>query len=237
MHVVPTIPALGSILGVWAHPDDEAYLSAGLMTLARDHGSRVTVVTATLGERGTDDPDTWPPALLGAHRHRELARSLAALGVTDHRWLGYRDGRCADVDPDEGAGAIAAVIDEVRPDTIVTFGPDGMTGHPDHVAVSRWTTAAWGAAGQRPRLWYATVTPAFHERWGALNDEFGIWGDATPPVTDLGGLATELQLAGDVLDRKVTALRAHASQTKLLLDAVGCERFRDWWSTESFRAA
>ena len=52
---------LGTILGVWAHPDDEAYLSGGLMAMARDAGARVVCVTATRGELGTPDPRTWPP--------------------------------------------------------------------------------------------------------------------------------------------------------------------------------
>ena len=56
------ISALGTIMGIWAHPDDEAYLSSGLMAAARRRGDRVVVVTATAGEHGTDDPATWPPA-------------------------------------------------------------------------------------------------------------------------------------------------------------------------------
>src|SRR5688500_12111289 len=68
MNAVPTISALGTILGVWAHPDDEAYLTAGLMALARRQGNDVVVATATLGEHGTDDPAAWPPARLADRR-------------------------------------------------------------------------------------------------------------------------------------------------------------------------
>ena len=80
-------------------------------------------------------------------RRLELGASLAAVGVREHRFLGLRDGECA-VRARRAAGVarIAALIDEIRPDTIVTFGPDGMTGHPDHRAVSVWTTAC----GPRP---------------------------------------------------------------------------------------
>ena len=76
------VAELGTVLGVWAHPDDEAYLSAGLMALARDNGQRVVCVTATRGELGTPDPAAWPPDRLAAERTRELACSLAILGVT-----------------------------------------------------------------------------------------------------------------------------------------------------------
>ena len=86
---------LGTVLGIWAHPDDEAFLSAGLMAAARDAGNRVVCVTATLGERGTDDPSRWPPHRLGAVRGHELRASLAALDVTEHHLLGLTDGTCA----------------------------------------------------------------------------------------------------------------------------------------------
>ena len=75
-----TLPE-GPVLGVWAHPDDEAYLSAGLMATASEAGRRVVVATASWGERGTDDPRRWPPHRLAARRRGELARSLAAVGV------------------------------------------------------------------------------------------------------------------------------------------------------------
>ena len=70
---------IGVLLGVWAHPDDEAYLSAGLMATVRAAGGRVAVVTATRGEHGTSDPQAWPPQRLARIRERELAASLAAL--------------------------------------------------------------------------------------------------------------------------------------------------------------
>ena len=75
------VAELGTILGIWAHPDDEAYLSGGLMAMARDNGQRVVCVTATRGELGTPDPVAWPPDRLAAERTREMARCLAVLGV------------------------------------------------------------------------------------------------------------------------------------------------------------
>ena len=102
------VAGLGTVLGIWAHPDDEAYLSGGLMALASDLGSRVVCVTATRGELGTPDPETWPPQRLAAERSVELVRCLEVLGVSEHHWLGYRDGRCADVPvPDAPLGACA----------------------------------------------------------------------------------------------------------------------------------
>jgi LmbE family N-acetylglucosaminyl deacetylase len=235
---ITTVSELGTILGVWAHPDDEAYLTAGLMARARRNGQRVVVVTATPGELGTDDPSRWPPARLGARRRHEQAASLAALGVHEHRWLGWRDGGCALVPHAVGVGQVADVIDDVRPDTIVTFGPDGMTGHPDHRAISAWTTSAWAARAGSARLLYATVTPEFHARWDEVNDDLGIWSEQPRrPCTTRDELAVQLTLDGEELDQKVVALRAHASQTTGIVDRLGEATFRLWWEHESFVAA
>src|SRR4051794_11396635 len=150
-----------TVLGVWAHPDDEAYLSAGFLAAARAAGSRVVVATATRGEAGLADPEE------SAVRGDELAASLAAIGVTEHRWLHgpcpLRDGALADVPEHVGIAAVAAVVDDVRPDLVLTFGPDGLTGHDDHRAVSAWTTRA--VEGTGAELWYAAVTAEWLDRW------------------------------------------------------------------------
>src|SRR5438105_4312929 len=152
----------GTMLGVWAHPDDEAYLSAGLMAAAVRDGSRVVCVTATRGELGSWDEERWPTATMGSVREAELLRSLSILGVTDHRWLDYHDGGCAEVPFDEGVERVLAIVEEVQPRSVFTFGPDGMTGHADHKAVSAWTGAAFDlAAPQGARLYHATHIQAW----------------------------------------------------------------------------
>jgi LmbE family N-acetylglucosaminyl deacetylase len=226
------------VLGVWAHPDDEAFLSAGLMARARRSGRRVVVATATRGEHGTDDPGSWPPDRLGPIRESELAASLAAVGVTEHHWLGHGDGELAGQAPATGAAQVAELIELVRPQTIITFGPDGMTGHPDHRAVSGWVQRAWQLTGCRARLWYATLTPGFHDTWGCLNDEIGLWFTGSrPPVTSYDDLAALVECHGPLLEAKYAALRAHASQTDQLVELVGEQRFRRWWAEEAFVAA
>jgi LmbE family N-acetylglucosaminyl deacetylase len=230
----PVAEELGTVLGVWAHPDDEAYLSAGLMGVLRDAGHRVVVATATYGEAGTAEV-SLPPDELAAVREDEMRSSLAMVGVVEHRWLGYRDGACADADG--GVASVAQLIADIQPDTILTFGPEGMTGHSDHQAVSAWTTAAWQASGARARLLYATLTPGFHEEWGALNDRLGLWMYGNPPVTPDEELALYVVLTGADLDRKIGAVLAHVSQTTGLLTEVGAETFRRWWSAEAFVAA
>ena len=104
---VDDVRTLGTIVGVWAHPDDEAYLSAGLMAAAVDAGNRVVCVTATRGERGTSDARTWPPARLARVREAELEASLAAVGVREHHWLDYPDGACATVPAPTAIASVA----------------------------------------------------------------------------------------------------------------------------------
>lgn len=232
---VPHLPD-GPVLGVWAHPDDEAYLSAGLMATAVDAGRRVVVATATWGERGTDDPAQWPPDRLAELRAAELTASLNAVGVEDHRHLGHRDGECDAADT-AAVAAVRALIEEVGPAVVVTFGPDGMTGHPDHRAVSRWTTSAWEAAGRPGVLWYATVTPAFHARWGEVNERLGLWLADDRPCTPEDRLAHVVACTGRIGERKVAALDAHESQTAALRWLLTESAWRGWWSEECFVAA
>ncbi len=226
---------LGTLLGVWAHPDDEAYMTAGLMSMVRSAGHRVVVATATKGEAGTDDPRAWPPDRLARAREQETAMSLAALDVVEHRWLGHRDGTLRRVPPARGVDQVSRLIQEIEPDTIVTFGPDGMTGHTDPQTVSEWTTIAWIQAGRPGRLWYATVTPEFHRTWGEVNDEIGFWFEGSEPPSDPSSeLAYALHCQGELLDRKFAALTAHRTQTRGLIELLGPERYREWWSREYF---
>jgi LmbE family N-acetylglucosaminyl deacetylase len=228
------IATLGTVLGVWAHPDDEAYLSGGLMALARDAGSRVVCVTATRGEHGTGDPARWPPDRLAARRTTELDDCLRVLGVEEHHWLGYADGGCADVTVSEAVGRLCDLIDEIRPDTVVTFGPDGNTGHPDHRAVGRWTAAAVDrAAPAGTRLLQAAVTDDWAERWRPLNDRFDVFLPGFPVTRPEPALALHLELTGTILERKVRALATQATQTEALIAAMGAD-YPAWVADEAF---
>ncbi len=101
-----TVEGLGTILTIWAHPDDETYLAGGLMAVAVAGGQRVICVTATKGEEGKTGGMETPD--LGMTRDDELQGALKALGVTEHLYLGFRDGHCAEADGDE---RVADLID------------------------------------------------------------------------------------------------------------------------------
>ncbi len=226
---------LGTILGIWAHPDDEAYLSGGLMALARDRGSRVVCVTATRGELGTPDPQGWPPDRLAAARTVELARCLEILGVTEHHWLGYRDGTCAAAPAGPAVGRLCELIDQVRPDTVLTFGPHGNTGHPDHRTVSAWATAAFDrAAAPGARLLHTVVTGRWARRWKSVNERLGVFLDGCPEAAPDGPLAVDLILTPEQLDRKVRALRAQETQTAGLIELMGAGEYAAWVAEEAF---
>ena len=231
-----TDPAeLGTVLGVWAHPDDEAFLAAGVMAAARRAGHRVVCVTATLGERGTDDPQRWPPRRLAAVRRLELRASLAALDVTEHHLLGVEDGRCAAEPAAARVAQIAEIVRAVAPDTIIGFGPDGYTGHEDHQTVSAWARSAREVAAPQARLLYATSTDEFVRRWAPARDAAAIFlADGLPLATPTSALAARFDLDPPLVEAKLVALRAQASQTTGLIEAVGEQRVREWWSTEAF---
>jgi LmbE family N-acetylglucosaminyl deacetylase len=229
------------LVGVWAHPDDEAYLSAGLMGRVIDAGGEVTVVTATRGEKGTDDPALFDSDRFGAFREGELRTSLAEIGVDDVRFLGMRDGECDLVDDESAVRAIVDVLLVVRPEVVVTFGPDGMTNHPDHRAVSRWTTEAVRRVAEDVPgidLFYATKTKAYMDRFADLHAEIGVFDDfggRGGPSIPLACVDLETRLTDAEAERKRRALAGHASQTNGLVTLMGEETYRAWSRDEFFR--
>jgi len=229
---IDDIRELGTILSVWAHPDDEAYLCGGIMAMATAAGSRVVCVTATRGELGVTDAERWPPDRLPAIREAELADCLRVLGVTEHRWLGYPDGGCAAVDRGEGAGRIAELLREVRPDTVLTFAPDGQTGHPDHIAVHHWTADAVRETAIGALQVVANTQEWMDEFLAGMLELNVLMGD--PPATWTAPLSLDLHLSEEVLGRKLAALAAQASQTEALRAEVGDEFYRRLIGTERF---
>lgn len=231
------INQLGTILSIWAHPDDETYLAGGTMAIARANGQRVVCAAATPGDRGTSDPDRWPPARLARVRRWEAAASMAVLGVDEHHVDGFPDGGLVD-DHLDGQRWAGDLIDRSAADTILTFGPDGITFHPDHVAVHRWVTAAWRERGCRARLLYAARTVEQLERFGDIYESWNWYmtDDRLVGISD-EQLALHTRLAGSALDRKTVALAAMATQTGDLIAGLGADVFRTLIADEPFVAA
>jgi LmbE family N-acetylglucosaminyl deacetylase len=232
------VDGLGTILGVWAHPDDETYLSAGLMADAARRGSRVYCVTATRGEGGSMDEERWPPAAMGEVREKELLRSFEILGVTEHEFLGLPD---IDMDtplPESGAARVRELMADVRPNTVLTFGPDGMTGHVAHMSASRWATDAFrSSAPPGARLFYAAYTQEWADEFVPEMNKFDVFRPGTPPVVARAELAISFVLPPELLELKLRAIEEHVSQVEGMVEAFGEGFFRRAMAEESFRLA
>jgi glutamate/tyrosine decarboxylase-like PLP-dependent enzyme/LmbE family N-acetylglucosaminyl deacetylase len=140
------------LMAVLAHPDDESLGFGGTLAKYAAEGVETFLVTATRGERGryrgfaTDDARHPGAAGLATIREAELRAAARELGVHELSLLDYEDSQIDRADPHELIAAVAGHIRRVRPDVVVTFGPDGAYGHPDHIAISQAATGAAVAA-------------------------------------------------------------------------------------------
>jgi LmbE family N-acetylglucosaminyl deacetylase len=163
---------MGPLLAVFAHPDDETFGAAGVMAAAVERGLPVTVVSATRGEAGESAiPGLDDPERLGVVRERELREAMRQIGVSDVRLLGYRDSGMAGssfaehprafvrVPVETAAARLAAHIRSVRPHVIVTFGPEGLYGHPDHLHMHHAALRAVQLAADPASKGHATSEP------------------------------------------------------------------------------
>jgi LmbE family N-acetylglucosaminyl deacetylase len=132
------------LLAVLAHPDDESLGLGGTLARYASEGVQTYLVTATPGDRGRFFDDAARPSNeeVGRVRAAELHAAASVLGIGDVSLLGYGDGRLDQADPLEVASRIADTIRRARPQVVITFGPDGAYGHPDHIAISQYTCAA-----------------------------------------------------------------------------------------------
>jgi N-acetyl-1-D-myo-inositol-2-amino-2-deoxy-alpha-D-glucopyranoside deacetylase len=201
-------PDARRMLLVHAHPDDESIGTGATMARYAAEGAEVTLVTCTLGELGEVIPAelahlAWDSGGgLGQHRIGELAAACAALGVTDHRFLGgagrWRDsgmmgtpsndwpGCFWQADVDAAARALLAIITEVRPQVLVTYDANGFYGHPDHIQAHRVAWRAFELADGLVSKFYATAIPksVLADAMALLNDSAG---GSESGGTELGG--------------------------------------------------
>ena len=199
-----------TLLFSFAHPDDESFSGAGTAMKYAAAGARIVLSTATLGERGKcGDPAVCTPEELPVVRERELRAAASIIGFDELHLLGYRDRELADAPVEEMRLKLVTLIRRVRPTVVFTFDPHGFNLHPDHVAISRFTSDAIAAAAD-PR-WLPDAGPA-HVVSRLL------WTPLLPPwdVADQG--STDFASADFVIDvsayhdRRVDALRAHRTQ-------------------------
>jgi LmbE family N-acetylglucosaminyl deacetylase len=120
----------------------------GILAKYATEGVETYLITATRGERGWTGAATDNPGLvaLGQIREAELQAAAAILGLKEVIFLDYLDGDLDQADPLTITRQLVAHIRRIRPDVVITFDPKGIYGHPDHIAISQFTTAAMVSA-------------------------------------------------------------------------------------------
>jgi N-acetyl-1-D-myo-inositol-2-amino-2-deoxy-alpha-D-glucopyranoside deacetylase len=233
-----TLTTAPRLLLVHAHPDDESLWTGGTIARYAAAGAHVTVVTCTLGEQGEIIPAFLrllavdAADQLGGYRVGELRAACAALGVSDHRYLGgigrWRDSGMAGTpandhprafvrgDRAEQVDALAAILAEVRPQVVVTYGPDGGYGHPDHITAHRITMAACATVSDVDRVFQVVTSKQATEDGVAELSQMDGMPYRLPepgelPVTDDAEISTVVPIT-EALPAKLAAMRAHATQ-------------------------
>ena len=230
------IKKLGTILSIWAHPDDESFLAGGLLRAAVLNGQRVVCVTATKGEAGVQDETRWPPETLAETRALELQQALVLLGIHKNYWLEGKDGHCDEMPGQAMAEKLAKIIELENPDTIVTFGSDGWTGHPDHRAVSHWVTDGVRSSGHHIAIYHVTCSPEHYQKDLQKIDElFDVFFNTdTPPLTPLKECDIHFEMSPEILRTKLAAYKAMASQTEIMFTALGEDTLSKGLCCETF---
>lgn len=204
------------VLGIFPHPDDEAYAAGGLLAHCAAGGAAVEVLCATRGEHGADRSGVTPPGpVLAARRTRELEASCRALGIAPPTFLDLPDGELAGQRAAGGA-ALVRHLRRQRPHLVVTLGSDGVYGNLDHLAWTAIVAAALPQLAPAPRLLHAVFPRRlFAPLWRALRRRRGapLVAEIDPERLGVDAAAVELRLdIRAVRDRKLAAIAAHRSQ-------------------------
>jgi len=171
-------------MAILAHPDDESMCLGGTLARYAAEGISTHLVTATRGEKGwSGPPEEYPcPTALGAIRQAELLDAAHVLGLQSVDFLDYIDGELAQADVQQATARIVSLVRSIRPQVVLTFGPEGDYGHPDHIAISQLTAGALVCAADpvypgknRPphrvdKLYFMVNSPQLRE---VLTEQFG----------------------------------------------------------------
>ena len=239
-------PGAGTVLAIFAHPDDESLACGGTLARLADAGVRTVVMCASRGEAGSiSDPTLVPDGDLGRARERELRDAAAVLGVSEVIVMNHPDGDLRWDHVPQLHDEIVAAIRRCRPDAVITFAEDGLYWHLDHVGVHERTyTAVKSFGADAPPLYYVTiptgimreVVKAAHAKGGAAPDS-SFWG------IDPSAFGASARPASFVVDvrawasRKLAALRCHRTQmgSNNPIAWIDEDEARRWLGAEHFR--
>ena len=185
-----------AILCVFAHPDDEAFGCAATLARYAAQGIPVDLLCFTPGQHGERLEPLASPDDVGALRARELMASARVIGAREVQTLDYVDGHLSDVPARELAAVVAECIDRTKATAIITFGPLGVTRHPDHIAAHHAVLAAVRSLARSLAVFYFVPEAAI--------DELELEGPETAPTHRIP--------IGSFIDVKLTALACHSSQ-------------------------
>ncbi len=246
-----------TLLAVFAHPDDEAFGTGGTLAKYAAEGCDVYLVTATRGEAGQIAlPELATPANLPAVRERELRCACQTYGIYPPIFLDYLDGQLPIVHQGQAVGKLVTLIRQLRPQVIITFGPEGIYGHYDHLAVHRWAAAAYELAAdpdcfperdacqphQVSKLYYRVMPQEMLDAWNPEGRPAAVMMDGVP-FPFVGYPASEISTVidiGDHVEQKRQGILCHASQVgdasryATAPEEVLADR---WFRQETFRLA
>ncbi len=190
------------LLAIFAHPDDESFRPGGTMALLARLGVQVQVLTATRGQAGSrGQPPICSTDELPMVREDELHCACRALSLQEPILLDYLDGSLAETDPMLIVLDILRIIHEYNPQVLLTFGEDGISGHPDHVAIARYTRQAYLQADQVAALYTIAVPQSLASALG-MHQIHAVPDDSIMLCVDVSA----------VWDDKMSAIYCHRTQ-------------------------
>jgi LmbE family N-acetylglucosaminyl deacetylase len=232
---------------VLAHPDDESLGTGGTLAKYAAEGVETYLITATRGERGRygESGERPAPDVVGKTREAELRAAAKELGVREVEILGYPDGALDAVDPAVAQEVISGHLRRVRPHVVITFGPEGAYGHPDHIAISQLTTAATSRAADREfavsKLYYIAWSAATWAAYQAALKKLTSTVDGVErqviPAPEWG-ITTRIDTSA-VWPSVWRAVQCHQTQMNIYknLEALPAEHHRASWGVQEFYRA
>jgi len=237
---------------VLAHPDDESLGTGGVLAKCAAEGVATYLLTATRGERGRFGDGRESPEIVGRARAAELHAAARELGLREVTLLDYPDGALDKVDTAEAIEKISAHLRRVRPHVVITFGPEGAYGHPDHIAICQFTTAAIvcaadpgfasrasiGEPHRVSKLYYIAWSP---KKWTAYQAAlrklvFEVDGEERQAVPWPDWAITTVIDTSQVWPVVWRAVLCHTTQMTIYkkLEALSEEHQRSLWGTQEF---
>jgi N-acetylglucosamine malate deacetylase 2 len=155
------LPMMRKLLAVFAHPDDESFICGGTLAKYASSGVEITLVSATRGEMGRrmGNPPYVNRETMPAIREKELQQACKELGIHRLIFLDIRDKTVEFVDPELLTARIGSIMEEVKPDVVLTF-HERLGGHPDHCAIGKAATAAFHRTCKKGSLYFITFGDA-----------------------------------------------------------------------------